>query len=85
MLVLGQSNSLQHRDNAAPCVLTLNATKLQRHLHVLVNGEAIEKVVGLENIANLSPGTDQDLLAGIEELAAQYFDAAFLRRPQRAD
>ena len=39
--------------------------KLQGHLYVLADGQAVEQVVGLENIANLAAHLDQGFITGL--------------------
>ncbi len=78
VLMLGQPDPCEDRGNALFRFLSLDAGELQRHLHVLVNRQAVEQVVGLEDIADLPAHLEQGSLTSIEEFIAEHPDAALL-------
>ena len=77
--VLGKSDPLQHFANPVFLFPGL-AVQLQGHLHVLADGEALQQVVCLEDIADLPAHPDERLLLCVQELVPQYADTASLRR-----
>ena len=81
-----EPDRLEHRRGArARLARCERAVELCSHLDVLLGGQRVEQVVGLEYVADLPTHSGEDATLGTEQLGAEDPDAPGLGRAQRAD